>query len=65
MFHLEAVSVQRLYRVIADKIAEKIRDGEFPVGSRLPGERDLAEMLPPDMARETVAMETPARSATS
>jgi DNA-binding FadR family transcriptional regulator len=45
MFHLEAVSVQRLYRVIADKIAEKIRDGEFPVGSRLPGERDLAEML--------------------
>lgn len=45
MFNLEAVSVQRLYRLIADKIAQKIRDGEFPVGSRLPGERDLAEIL--------------------
>lgn len=45
MFNLEAVSVQRLYRVIADRIAQKIREGEFPVGSRLPGERDLAEAL--------------------
>lgn len=45
MLNLEAVSVQRLYRVIADKIAQKIRDGEFPIGSRLPGERDLAEVL--------------------
>ncbi|MFC5522605.1 FadR/GntR family transcriptional regulator [Polaromonas jejuensis] len=45
MFNLEAVSAQRLYRLIADKITQKIRDGEFPVGSRLPGERDLAEVL--------------------
>lgn len=45
MFNLEAISVQRLYRVIADRIAQKIREGEFPVGSRLPGERDLAEAL--------------------
>lgn len=45
MFKLEAVSVQRLYRLIAEKIAQKIRSGEFPVGSRLPAERDLAEML--------------------
>lgn len=45
MFNLEAVSVQRLYRVIADKITEKIRAGEFAVGDRLPAERDLAEIL--------------------
>lgn len=45
VFNLEAVSAQRLYRLIADKIAQKIRDEEFPVGSRLPGERDLAEIL--------------------
>ncbi|MFJ3057047.1 FadR/GntR family transcriptional regulator [Herbaspirillum sp. NPDC087042] len=44
-FNLEAVSAQRLYRLIADKIADKIRAGDFPVGSRLPGERDLAEVL--------------------
>lgn len=45
LFNLEAVSAQRLYRLIAEKIAEKIRAGEFPVGSRLPAERDLAEAL--------------------
>lgn len=45
MFNLEAVSAQRLYRLIAERIAEKIRSGEFPVGARLPAERDLAEAL--------------------
>jgi DNA-binding FadR family transcriptional regulator len=45
MFNLEAVSAQRLYRLIAEKIAQKIRSGEFPVGGRLPAERDLAEIL--------------------
>src|SRR5438445_11194722 len=45
MFNLEAVSAQRLYRLIAERIAEKIRTGEFPVGARLPAERDLAEAL--------------------
>lgn len=45
MFNLEAISAKRLYRLIAEKIAEKIRSGEFPVGSRLPAERDLAEIL--------------------
>jgi DNA-binding FadR family transcriptional regulator len=45
MFNLEAVSTQRLYRVIAEKIAEKIRSGEFPAGGRLPAERELAEIL--------------------
>lgn len=45
MFNLEAVSAQRLYRLIAERIAQKIRSGEFPVGGRLPAERDLAEIL--------------------
>lgn len=45
MFNLEAVSAQRLYRLIAERIAAKIRSGEFPVGGRLPAERDLAEIL--------------------
>ncbi len=45
MFNLEAVSAQRLYRLIAEKITAKIRAGEFSVGERLPAERDLAEIL--------------------
>lgn len=45
MFNLEAVSVKRLYRLIAEKIAEKIQSGEFSIGSRLPAERELAEIL--------------------
>ncbi|MGB3456722.1 MAG: FadR/GntR family transcriptional regulator [Litorimonas sp.] len=34
---------QRLYHTIANKILELIDSGVFPPGSRLPGERDLAE----------------------
>ncbi|MGJ8560304.1 MAG: FadR/GntR family transcriptional regulator [Litorimonas sp.] len=34
---------QRLYHKIANKILELIDSGVFPPGSRLPGERDLAE----------------------
>src|SRR6218665_820579 len=45
MFHLEAVSAQRVYRLMAERIAQKIRAGGFPVGSRLPAERELAELL--------------------
>lgn len=33
----------RLYQSIATRIQALIESGEFPVGSRLPGERDLAE----------------------
>ena len=36
---------ERLYQSIAARILELIESGEFPVGSRLPGERDLAERL--------------------
>ncbi len=34
---------QRLYHTIANKILELIDSGVFPPGSRLPGERDLAQ----------------------
>lgn len=36
---------RRLFQDIADKIAAMIAEGAFPPGSRLPGERDLAEKL--------------------
>jgi DNA-binding FadR family transcriptional regulator len=35
----------RLYQSVANQIRDMIESGEFPVGSRLPGERDLAERL--------------------
>lgn len=34
---------KRLYHSVADQITKLIDDGVFPPGSRLPGERDLAE----------------------
>ena len=34
---------QRLYHKVANQILELIDSGVFPPGSRLPGERDLAE----------------------
>lgn len=37
------MSEQRLYQAIAARIEGLINSGEFPAGSRLPGERDLAE----------------------
>ncbi|MBN6149394.1 FadR family transcriptional regulator [Xanthomonas sp. AmX2] len=37
------MSENRLYQSIAAKILSLIESGEFPTGSRLPGERDLAE----------------------
>ena len=37
------MSEKRLYHKIADKILRLIEDGEFPAGTRLPGERELAE----------------------
>lgn len=45
MSALQAVSVTRLYRIIADQIAGRIRAGDFPRGGRLPSERELAEQL--------------------
>jgi DNA-binding FadR family transcriptional regulator len=42
---LQTVEPLRLYRQIAGQIATLIDDGEFPVGSRLPAERELATLL--------------------
>ncbi len=42
---LEAVDSRRLYRRIADQIAQLIERGEYAPGDRLPPERDLARQL--------------------
>jgi DNA-binding FadR family transcriptional regulator len=42
---LTAVDNRRLYRQIADQIAELIEGGEYKEGQRLPPERDLAKQL--------------------
>lgn len=42
---LQAVESQRLYRQIADQLRALITGGEFPAGTRLPAERDLARQL--------------------
>lgn len=41
----QSIEPRRLYRQIADQIRALIRAGEFPAGSRLPPERDLAKQL--------------------
>jgi len=42
---LQTVEPRRLYRQIADQIAQLIASGEFPPGARLPAERELATSL--------------------
>jgi DNA-binding FadR family transcriptional regulator len=42
---LQAIESRRLYRQIADQIAHLIESGEFPPGTRLPAERELATSL--------------------
>jgi len=42
---LQTVEPRRLYRQIAEQIAGLIGSGEFPRGSRLPAERELAALL--------------------
>ena len=42
---LQTVEPLRLYRQIAGQIATLIDNGEFPAGSRLPAERELATLL--------------------
>ena len=41
----QSIEPRRLYRQIADQIRALIKSGEFPAGSRLPPERDLAKQL--------------------
>lgn len=42
---IHAIEPRRLYRQIADQLRALIVGGEFPVGSRLPAERELAAQL--------------------
>ena len=42
---IQAIEPRRLYRQIADQLRALIAAGEFPLGSRLPPERDLATQL--------------------
>ncbi|OYU74792.1 MAG: GntR family transcriptional regulator, partial [Burkholderiales bacterium PBB5] len=42
---IQTVTPRRLYRQIADQLRSLIHAGEFPVGTRLPPERDLAVQL--------------------
>ena len=42
---LQLVEPKRLYRQIADQLAQLISSGEFPAGARLPAERELAVSL--------------------
>lgn len=49
---LEAIEPRRLYRQIADQLRQLIDCGEYPVGSRLPAERELADKL--GVSRPTV-----------
>lgn len=43
---------KRLYHSVSERIMQMITDGAFPPGSRLPGERELAERF--DVSRVTV-----------
>ncbi|MFT4089438.1 MAG: FadR/GntR family transcriptional regulator [Asticcacaulis sp.] len=52
MEHNTSNTSLRLYRRIADELAEIIKGGEFPPGSRLPTERELAERF--SVSRPTV-----------
>lgn len=48
----QAMADKRLYHSVAERIKELVRQGAYPPGSRLPGERDLAEQL--DVSRVTI-----------
>lgn len=42
---IQPIENQRLYRQVAAQLSSLMSSGEFPEGSRLPSERDLAEQL--------------------
>jgi GntR family transcriptional regulator, transcriptional repressor for pyruvate dehydrogenase complex len=57
---IQAIEPQRLYRQIADQIRVLIRQGEFPVGTRLPAERLLSAQLGvsrPSLREAIIALE--------
>lgn len=61
---LEAVETPRLYRQIADQLRHLIDRREYPVGGRLPPERELAEKLGvsrPSVREALIALEVEGR----
>ena len=57
---IKVIEPQRLYRQISDQLRTLIVAGEFPVGSRLPSERDLAVQLGvsrPSLREALIALE--------
>jgi DNA-binding FadR family transcriptional regulator len=57
---IHIVETKRLYRQISDQLRALIIAGEFPVGSRLPAERDLAVQLGvsrPSLREALIALE--------
>jgi DNA-binding FadR family transcriptional regulator len=57
---IQAIEPQRLYRQISDQLRTLILSGEFPVGSRLPAERDLSMQLGvsrPSLREALIALE--------
>jgi DNA-binding FadR family transcriptional regulator len=57
---IQAIESQRLYRQISSQLRSLILAGEFPVGSRLPAERDLAVQLGvsrPSLREALIALE--------
>lgn len=57
---IQSIEPQRLYRQISNQLRALILAGEFPVGSRLPAERDLAMQLGvsrPSLREALIALE--------
>jgi DNA-binding FadR family transcriptional regulator len=61
---LKAIEPRRMYRQIADQLRQLIDAGEYPVGGRLPSERELAEALGvsrPSVREALIALEVEGR----
>lgn len=57
---IQTIEPKRLYRQISEQLRGLIKNGEFPVGSRLPAERDLSEQLGvsrPSLREALIALE--------
>lgn len=60
MNSFQPISVSRLYRMIANQIKDKISNGSYKAGERLPSERELADMLEvsrPSVREALIALE--------